>query len=230
MKKIITLVSVTFLLISCQAQPSKDVETIDGNVYSEKLTSTKNPQLLDVRTPDEYAVDHLENSKNINWNGDNFVSETEKLDKSKPVFVYCKSGGRSAQAANKLSEMGFKEIYNLDGGIMKWKGKKVTNDSKVPQGLSMIDYNKLVSSNNKLIVNFNAKWCEPCQKMKPYLLKLQEELKGNTNLIRLDADENKSLLEEMKIDGLPVIIIYEKGKETWRNVGYLSEEDLRKHL
>ena len=59
---------------------------------------------------------------------------------------------------------------------------------------------------------------------------MQEELKGKIPLIRLDADENKSLLESMKIEGLPVILIYKNGKETWRNLGYLSEEDLRKKL
>ena len=88
----------------------------------------------------------------------------------------------------------------------------------------------LIKSNDKIIVNFAAKWCAPCQKMKPYLLKMQDELKGKTTLVRLDADENKTILEDMKLDGLPVILIYENGKETFRNIGYMSEEDLRKHI
>jgi hypothetical protein len=46
----------------------------------------------------------------------------------------------------------------------------------------------------------------------------------------LDADENKSLVDSMKLDGLPVILIYENGKEIWRNIGYISEEDLKKQL
>jgi thioredoxin-like negative regulator of GroEL len=66
--------------------------------------------------------------------------------------------------------------------------------------------------------------------MAPYLTKMQEELKGKIALIRLDADENKTLLETMKLDELPVILIYENGKETWRHLGFLSEEDLRKQL
>jgi thioredoxin-like negative regulator of GroEL len=48
--------------------------------------------------------------------------------------------------------------------------------------------------------------------------------------VRVDADENKGLTEAMKIEGLPMIIIYENGKEVWRNLGYISEEDLKKHL
>ena len=59
---------------------------------------------------------------------------------------------------------------------------------------------------------------------------MQDELKGKISLIRLDADENKALMETMKLNELPVILIYENGKETWRSLGYLSEEDLRKQL
>jgi thioredoxin-like negative regulator of GroEL len=49
-------------------------------------------------------------------------------------------------------------------------------------------------------------------------------------IVQLDADENKTIVDQLKLDGLPVLIIYEKGKEVWRNVGYISEEELRKHL
>lgn len=230
MKKFIPFLFVITLFISCQGQTAKTVQTIDSKMYSEKLASSEKPQLIDVRTPEEYAVEHLENATNINWNGSDFTTKVEKLDKSKPVFVYCKVGGRSSQAANKLSELGFKEIYNLDGGIMKWQGKKTSNVAATPMGLSVSEFEKLINSDKKVIINFSAKWCAPCKKMAPYLTKMQEELKDKIALIRLDADENKTLLETMKLDELPVILIYENGKETWRHLGFLSEEDLRKHI
>jgi len=225
--KNLLLLFVVFQLTSCQSQQSKTIETIDGKTYSDKLSNTKNPQLLDVRTPEEYAVEHLENASNVNWNGDDFVSKVEKLDKSQPVFVYCKVGGRSSQAADKLAELGFKEIYNLDGGIMKWQGKKTSNVSSTPKGLTSAEFEKLINSDKKVIINFSAKWCAPCKKMAPYLTKMQEELKGKITLVKLDADENKTLMESMKLNELPVILIYENGKETWRNLGYLSEEDFK---
>jgi len=224
--KNLLLLFVVFQLTSCQSQQSKTIETIDGKTYSDKLSNTKNPQLLDVRTPEEYAVEHLENSSNVNWNGNDFVSKVEKLDKSQPVFVYCKVGGRSSQAADKLAELGFAAIYNLDGGIMKWQGKKTSNVSS-PKGLTSAEFEKLINSDKKVIINFSAKWCAPCKKMAPYLTKMQEELKGKITLVKLDADENKTLMESMKLNELPVILIYENGKETWRNLGYLSEEDFK---
>ncbi len=242
MKKILSIVILSLILWSCHGQTSKNNEnnssykskesfkTIDGIEFEEKILSVKNSQLIDVRTPEEFSVEHIQNAKNINWNSDAFVSNVEKLDKSKPVLVYCKVGGRSSQAANKLSELGFKEIYNLDGGIMKWKGKKTFASNGKQTGMNSLEFDKLKHSDKKVIINFSAKWCEPCKKMKPYLLKMQEELKGKTSLIMLDADENKTLLESMKITGLPVILIYENGVETWSNIGFLTENDLRKHL
>lgn len=232
MKRILSFLFIIALFTSCQSQTSKSIEVIDSKIFADKLKSTEKPQLLDVRTPEEFAVDHLENAENINWNGNDFATKAEQLDKSKPVYVYCKVGGRSHQAAEKLSEMGF-EVYDLQGGIMKWKSNGMKVEKKLNRekvGISLEDFQKLTSSDKKVIVNFHAVWCAPCKKMEPYLLKMQNDLKDKFTIIRLDADENKTLVEALKFDGLPVILIYENGKEVWRNIGYLSEEELKKHL
>jgi rhodanese-related sulfurtransferase len=78
-------------------------------------------QLVDVRTPQEYNEGHIVNSQNIDYSSPNFDEEVKQLDKTKPVILYCKSGGRSADCAKKLKEAGFKKIYDLDGGISKWQ-------------------------------------------------------------------------------------------------------------
>lgn len=223
------LLFVTTFLTNCKGQNSKVVvQNLDVKSYAEKLQTTSNPQLIDVRTPQEYASEKINEAQNINWNGSDFAAQVEKLDKTKPVFVYCKVGGRSAQAADKLAELGFKEIYNLDGGIMKWNASGMSKSSSNELiGISNDAYQKLINSDKKVVINFGAEWCAPCKKMKPYITRLQQELKDKVTIIRLDADENKTLINHMKIDGLPVIIIYENGKETWRNTGYLSEEDFK---
>lgn len=223
------LLIVATFFTNCKGQNSKAVvQNLDVKSYAEKLQTTSNPQLIDVRTPQEYASEKINEAQNINWNGSDFVAQAEKLDKTKPVFVYCKVGGRSAQAADKLAELGFKEIYNLDGGVMKWNASgmnKHSSDKLI--GMLPDEFQKLINSDKKVVINFGAEWCAPCKKMKPYLTRLQQELKDKVTIVRLDADENKTLINHMKIDGLPVIIIYENGKETWRNTGYLSEEDFK---
>ncbi len=224
------LFSICFLFISCNGQTSKAVQTIDVKTFAEKLKSESNAQLLDVRTPGEYNDEHIDSASNVNWNGDDFVSKVEKLDKTKPVFVYCKVGGRSGQAATKLAELGFKEVYNLDGGIMKWNASGLATPTDKIIGMCSQEYDELLKSDKKVMVDFYAEWCAPCKKMTPYIIKMQDELKGKMTIARLDADKNKTLVDTMKLDGLPVIIVYENGKEVWRNVGYISEEDLKKHL
>ncbi len=230
MKNILSLIAITFLLVNCQGQTSKGVQTVDVKTYAEKLKTTQNPQLLDVRTPEEFASEHIDNATNVNWNGADFETKAATYDKSKPVFVYCKVAGRSAQAANKLAEMGFKEIYNLEGGIMKWNASGMSKPSDKIIGMSDQEYNELIHSDKKVVVDFYAEWCAPCKKMAPYIIKMQEEMKGKMTIARLDADKNKTMVENLKLDGLPVIIVYENGKEVWRNIGYISEEDLKKHL
>lgn len=231
--KLSLFIATSFLLISCQGQTNKSVKTLAVDDYSKSLESTPNAQLIDVRTPQEYSEDHIGKAQNINWNGADFVSQVEKLDKSKPVFVYCKVGGRSGQAASKLVELGFSDVYNLEGGIMKWnasgKNSTAVKTDKII-GICDQEYNEFIKSNKKVVVNFHAEWCAPCKKMNPYMTRFETDLKGDVTLKRFDAYQNKTIVDYLKLDSLPVVIVYENGIEIWRNVGYLSEEDLKKHL
>ena len=77
--------------------------------------------LIDVRTPGEYASGHLENSINIDYKADNFKDLVGELDPNQEVYVYCKVGGRSARSAKVIKEMGFKNVYDLKGGIIAWE-------------------------------------------------------------------------------------------------------------
>jgi rhodanese-related sulfurtransferase len=110
----------SLVIFSCNGQTTKDIKTIEAKAFAEKINTTQNPQILDVRTPEEFNAAHIENADNVNWLGDSFVKDSEKYDRTKPVFVYCKSGGRSKKATEKLEELGFKNIYELEGGFLKW--------------------------------------------------------------------------------------------------------------
>lgn len=79
--------------------------------------------LIDVRTPEEFASGHIENSININYQADNFKDLIGELDPNQEVYVYCKVGGRSGRSAKVLEEMGFKKVYDLKGGIMAWENE-----------------------------------------------------------------------------------------------------------
>jgi thioredoxin len=221
---------ISFTVLACNGQSSKNIQTIAPEAFAKKIDDTPKAQILDVRTPEEFLSEHIDNAINVNWLGNNFVSDAEKLDKSKPVFVYCKSGGRSAKASAKLAELGFKNIYNLDGGMMKWNAAGLSEPSEKIIGMCSQEYTELLNTDKKVLIDFNAKWCAPCKKMAPYLDKMQKEMADKVVIIRLDADENKTLISEMKIDELPTLILYENKEIKWKHSGYISEEDLKKQL
>jgi len=93
--------------------------------FSKAMDAATDAQLLDVRTPEEFEEGHIENALNIDWNGDSFDEEISKLDKTQPVFIYCRSGNRSNDAAAHMQKAGFKNIYKLKGGMIAWERERI---------------------------------------------------------------------------------------------------------
>jgi rhodanese-related sulfurtransferase len=92
-----------------------------------QLDADENAVILDVRTEDECDEGIIANAINIDIHkGQEFISEIEKLDKSKNYYVYCRSGARSAKACQIMNELGFDNAYNLLGGMLDWDGEVVT--------------------------------------------------------------------------------------------------------
>ncbi|AEW85032.1 rhodanese-like domain-containing protein [Flavobacterium columnare NBRC 100251 = ATCC 23463] len=88
-----------------------------------KLQEDTNAVVLDVRTADECIDGIIPNAVNIDiYKGQGFIYQLEELDKTKNYYVYCKAGGRSAQACNIMNQMGFNVTYNLIGGFSEWDG------------------------------------------------------------------------------------------------------------
>lgn len=113
---------------SCaQKSGSDSTKVLAVDAFAKKIESTANAQLVDVRTPEEFKEGHLKGFTNIDWQGANFQAEISKLDKNKPTFIHCRSGKRSAAANEAMLKLGFKEVYDLKGGINAWKeaGKPV---------------------------------------------------------------------------------------------------------
>lgn len=85
--------------------------------FISKYNSTPNSVLLDVRTPAEFDLGHIQGAINVDFENVNFQSEVKKLDVSKKYFVYCRSGNRSSQSVVIMKNSGIKNIYDLQGGI-----------------------------------------------------------------------------------------------------------------
>ena len=108
-----------------QQKLTPEIVKVNTATFKSKIDG-KNVQLIDVRTPKEYKNGHISKAKNINIFDNDFLQQATSLNKTKPVYVYCRSGVRSMKAANKLKGAGFK-VYNLNGGIKGWQkdGNKI---------------------------------------------------------------------------------------------------------
>lgn len=226
----ITFIYLSIILSSCQAQTSKNIQLLEAPAFAEKIKNTPNAQILDVRTPQEFAGDHIENAKNINWLNADFATNAATLNNTKPVFVYCKAGSRSNKAAAKLEEMGFTNIYDLQGGILKWEAAGLSKPSDKLVGINKQQFEALLNSDKKVLVNFFAPWCAPCKKMEPFILKMQKENSAKVVIVRLNADDNKTIMKELKVEELPTLLLYENKNLKWKSSGFVSEEDLKKQI
>ena len=95
--------------------------------WASKLDQDPNAAILDVRTPEEWEEGVIPNAVKIDiYRGQEFLDDVAALDKSKNYYVYCKAGGRSAQACQLMNQMGFENTYNLMGGFTNWRGPVVT--------------------------------------------------------------------------------------------------------
>lgn len=218
-----------FTLFVCNAQTSSKIKTISALDFDKMIKTTFSPQILDVRTPEEFQSDRIVNAKNRNWLGNNFEADTKNLDKTKPVFVYRKNGNRSGMAVKKLEELGFPLIYELEGGFSRWDEAGLHRLNTKTIGMSMEEYENLLASERIVLIYFNAA-CTSCKQIEPYLKKIEKELSDKVVIIQLDADKNKTLVSEMEIQELPTLLIYKNKNISWRHSGFISEEDLRKQF
>lgn len=111
--------------------PKQKVEKMEAIEFRTKMAEIRIYNIVDVRTPEEFAQASIEKAKNIDFNGNSFEEEMSKLEKDKPLFIYCKSGGRSAEAVEKAKEMGFERIIELDGGMDAWKDAKIETQHSI---------------------------------------------------------------------------------------------------
>src|SRR5215213_1541197 len=223
------LLVIAFLFISLSSL-SQNVSTVPVNDF-EKTLDTASVQLLDVRRPEEYKSGHLHGAFLADWlDKKQFEERVQYLDKSKPVYIYCLSGGRSAAAANWLAEKGFSNVVNMQGGINAWKkeNKPVEANSNVQQ-MKVEEYDQLIQSSSLVLVDFGAEWCIPCKKMEPVIQKLKVEF-NQLKLVNIDAGVQEEIVKTYNVEGLPVFILYKNGKEVWRQEGVTDKKTFEKAI
>jgi rhodanese-related sulfurtransferase len=118
MKIFAALAALGLILTGCSSGSSA-VEKLGIEEFAAKAAEP-NIVVLDVRTPGEFAQGHLANAINIDFESGYFEQEIAKLDKNATYAVYCRSGNRSGQAVKVMADLGFTDMYDMDGGVIDW--------------------------------------------------------------------------------------------------------------
>ena len=116
----ISIMTLLRTLFSSQSTGTDSITILPVQEYRSAISKDE-VQLVDVRTEREYRSGHIPKALNIDFfQRSAFKDAFAKLDKNKPVYLYCRSGNRSLKAAKRIVKMGFKEVYDLKGGILSW--------------------------------------------------------------------------------------------------------------
>ena len=114
------------VIISCQIE-NKSFEILSYIDFKNKIEFS-GVRLIDVRTPLECSQGNINGSVNVDFkNEQEFLNYFNELDKTEPLFLYCRSGNRSKKSADKLINLGFSKIYDLEGGFIEWNLNELKN-------------------------------------------------------------------------------------------------------
>lgn len=114
-----------FVPINQEAQTQIIGDTTPADAYALIQNNKENNAfvIIDVRTPEEYQNGFIKDAINLDFYSETFRDELDKLDKDKTYLIYCRSGRRSGLTIDVMKEIGFREAYNLVGGLVQWEAE-----------------------------------------------------------------------------------------------------------
>ncbi|MFZ9145923.1 MAG: rhodanese-like domain-containing protein [Sediminibacterium sp.] len=234
-KFFVSLFAMALFVVACaqnnvNTQNGQQSQTISAAQFKSAIEKP-GVQILDVRTAGEFQSGHIQNALQANWNdAKEFQDRTQHLDKSKPVYVYCQAGGRSAAAQSFLTEKGY-TVVNLEGGMSNWKMNQlpVEGNANAVQ-MRVADFDKVIAENKMVLVDIGATWCPPCRKMQPTVDQIKKEQGSNVYFLAVDGGVDMDVMKHLQFESLPTFIIYKNGKEVWRKQGIVAAEEFQKVL
>lgn len=123
MKSLLNVAFMSFCLLwlsSCESEQESFIKKIDKETLIAEVIG-KDVQLIDIRTPEEYMKGYIDDAINIDFlQEETFKKDIQKFDKNQPIYIYCRSGGRTGRASKLMQQMGFKKIFDYSGSYNDW--------------------------------------------------------------------------------------------------------------
>jgi len=229
MKRIVLLCFVALISANLFSQEIKNDAPLSLETFEQKLTQAANPQILDVRSPEEFAENHLKGAVNFHVPDDAaFAKAVTGLNKRNPVFVYSINNGRSVVVSKKLRDAGFTEVYALPGGIAHWIGAGKPVQSNEGHGLSQDEYQKLVTADNVVLVDVGSRHCGGCKKLEPVVDAISKT--QAVKLVKVDLYANRDLVKSLEVEAVPTLILYKGGRPIWKKSGAITQSEIQDAL
>lgn len=215
----------------CSSLNAQTSPLLSPDAFYHAFNAQKNHVLLDIRTPTEYSRGFIAQAVNVDYYDETFRQKILDIDTTQTLFVYCQSGGRSADAVAWMRAQGFSSVFELKGGYIGWKKSNLPVHERITSTdkLSRKEFNSVVSS-GKVLVDFYAPWCGPCKKMEPYLKEIEANYGDQVKVLRINVDENENLSNELHVESIPFLQMYQDGKKIWEHDSYISRNKLFKAL
>ncbi|RYJ41020.1 Rhodanese domain-containing protein [Flavobacterium anhuiense] len=215
-----SITAIAFLWAVAAFSQNEIHSSLSLDSFYSKIKSQKNPQIVDARTPEEFALNHIEGAVNFNLQSENYAQSVAKLDKSKPVFIYSIGAGRSVALEKELIKNGFSEAYSLEGGIANWIGNGKPFYSNLKSKLSLAEFNKIIADNKTVLVDIGSKYCAPCKKVKPVLEDIRSEYGSNLKIVEIELEDSPQVIADLKtVKIFPTLILYQNGKIVFKKEG-----------
>ena len=223
MKRMFLFACFLLIIIAGKAQ-QVSADTFEKGMHKSGI------QLLDVRTATEFNTGHLPDALQADFTKkDQFFDRIQHLDKTKPVYIYCLSGGRSAAAAKWMRSNGYTNVVEMEGGVIAWKkaGKTLTGGDTGPQ-MTTAAYESAVKGKGWVLADVGGAWCPPCRKMEPLVQQFVKD--RQVKRVNIDGGKDTEVMKYIHANELPTFVLYKDGKEVWRKEGLVTMEEFEKAM
>ena len=225
---LIPILVVIFMSACAQDSNFGNLNSIEFN----NLFESKTGSLIDVRTPSEFANGHIKGAGQLNYYAFDFRKKLLLLPKDQPVYLYCNTGYRSYRAAKILADNGYREVYNLERGIMEWNLNNlpvvIEPDARpdVKNKMEPDEFYALIQSGKPVFIDFYAPWCAPCRQMMPMIDSLKADYSDKIAIVKINADASKKLVKKLQMSSVPYLALYKNGEKIFDHNGSISRGEL----
>jgi rhodanese-related sulfurtransferase len=220
MKKIFVITAISLLSVTAAFAQQENHDLISIDAFAAKISKQTNPQIIDVRTPEEFTINHINGAVYVNLKDANHLDALKTFDKTKPVFIYAIQNNRPDILAQELHANGYTEVYELKGGIAAWIGSGNDFYTSVKNNVSAADYKKTLTDNKVVLVEIGTKYCGLCAKAKVIVDSLQDDHNSSYKVIQIELYNSPQLVAELgEVPSVPTLLLYKDGQIVWKRSG-----------